>query len=81
MLRLLLDLAPWPRERYQVIPPQVEDSVDTVSGAAQQFTDGASSGGGSNIWFILGAIAAALVALGICILMVRKSRMRMASAL
>lgn len=80
MLRLLLDIAPWPEHHGRIIPPELEDTVDTVSGAAQQYVDGVSSGGHNHTWVILGAILAALVALGICLLMVRASRKRLAFA-
>ena len=80
MLRLLADIAPIdPNEyerRYKVIREVVVDTVDTVVGVSQDFANGVQGGGGHNLPWILGAIAAALIALGFCIFMVRSFRRR-----
>ncbi|MBQ9356563.1 MAG: hypothetical protein IJT98_04670 [Prevotella sp.] len=82
MLNLLLDIAPLPRNHHEVhevireIPRVVTDTIDTVVAPVQQTADPVSPGGGS-IGLIIGAIAAALIALGICIFMVRNQRGRL----
>ena len=80
MLRLLADILPIdPSEyerRYRRIREVVTDTVDTVAGVGQEFTNNVQSGGGNSLPWILGAIAAALIALGFCIFMVRSFRSR-----
>lgn len=73
MLNNLLDIAPWPRhhEVIREVPRVVTDTIDTVVAPVQQMTDPVQPGGGSNIGLIIGAIAAALIALGICIFIMR----------
>lgn len=82
MMNLLLDIAPLPGNDYVPAPRPVReviiDTLDSVVAPVQQIVDTPASGGGSGShWgIILGAIAAALVALGICIFMVRATRKR-----
>ena len=75
MLRLLSDIAPIP-EIYERVPVRVvTDTVDTVAGAVQPLSNGVSGGSHTLPW-IFGAIAAALIALGFCLFMVRSIRQR-----
>ena len=77
MLNLLMDVAPLPGERYHRVPrvrEVVHDTIDSVVGFGQEATNSAASGG--NTTLILGAILAALAALGICLFMVRAMRKR-----
>ena len=78
MLRLLCDIAPLPHdyERVRIIPKVVTDTIDTVAGPAQPFADGVQGGGSHTLPWIFGAIAAALIALGFCLFMVRLMRKR-----
>ena len=80
MFRLLADVLPIdPSEyerRYRRIREVVVDTVDTVVGVGQDFVNNVQSGGGHSLPWILGAIAAALIALGFCIFMVRSYRRR-----
>jgi len=77
MIRLLADVLPYDPdvERYRRVIP---DTVDTLRGVVQEFGNGVSSGGsGSHTTsYILGAILAALVALGFLIFLVRSYRRR-----
>ena len=80
MFNLFADIAPIdPSEyerRYRVIRETVIDTVDTVAGVSQDFANGVQGGGGHSLPWILGAIAAALIALGFCVFMVRTWRRR-----
>lgn len=78
MLRLLCDVAPiYPEhERIRIIPKVVTDTIDTVAGPAQPFADGIQGGGSHTLPWLFGAIAAALIALGFCLFMVRLIRKR-----
>lgn len=80
MLRLFADVIPIDPEeyerRYRQVREVVVDTVDTVVGVGQDFTSNVQSGGGHSLPWILGAIAAALIALGFCIFMVRAWRRR-----
>ena len=80
MFRLLADVIPIdPSEynrHYRNIREVVVDTVDTVVGVGQDFANNVQGGGGSSLPWILGAIAAALIALGFCIFMVRAWRRR-----
>jgi len=80
MIRLLSDVLPIdPSEyerHYREVPKVVVDTVDTVVGVSQDFANGVQGGGGHSLPWILGAIAAALIALGFCIFMVRAWRRR-----
>ena len=80
MLRLLADVIPIDPEeyerRYRQVRGVVVDTVDTVVGVSQDFANNVQSGGGHSLPWILGAIAAALIALGFCIFMVRAYRRR-----
>ena len=67
MLNILLDIAPLPHEVIDRTPRVVVDTIDTMIPPVQQMTDPLQPGGGSNIGLIIGAIAAALLALGIII--------------
>ena len=78
MFRLLADILPIDPSEYEGHRPireVVVDTVDTVVGVSQDFANGVQGGGHSLPW-ILGAIAAALIALGFCIFMVRSYRRR-----
>ena len=75
MFNLFLDIAPLPDDYYRRhFPKVIEDTIDTVYGFGQDITEGVSNSGGSKLPFILGAILAALVALGICIFILRQWR-------
>lgn len=77
MIRLLADVLPIdPSEYEKRIRDVVVDTADTVVGVTQDFANGVQGGSGSSLPWILGAIAAALVALGFCIFMVRSYRRR-----
>ena len=77
MINLLLDIAPWPRSgNTPRIREVLGDTIDTIAAPVQQVTDSAAPGGHNNLGIILVAILAALIALGICIFMVRASRKR-----
>lgn len=77
MIRLLADVLPIdPSEYEKHIREVVVDTADTVVGVTQGFANGVQGGSGSSLPWILGAIAAALVALGFCIFMVRAFRRR-----
>lgn len=76
MIRLLADVLPIdPSEYHRRIREVVVDTVDTVVGVGQDFANNVQGGGGTSLPWILGAIAAALVALGFCIFMVRAHRL------
>jgi hypothetical protein len=77
MIRQLLDIAPWPDD-HKRIPVIVRDTVDTVVDTVKQVVDTVpqDGGGGSKTTLIIGAIAAALLALGLILLMVRAVRHR-----
>lgn len=79
MLNILSDIAPLPHPRVIIheTPRVVVDTIDTVVTPVQQMTDPVQPGGGSSIGLILGAIAAALIALGICIFIMRNRRGRL----
>ena len=78
MMRLLLDIAPYPDDwtrPYRVIHDvhnEVADTVDTLGTISQQVVDSAPTGGHVSFWLILGAIAAVLTGLGFLILMTRR---------
>lgn len=79
--RLLMDVLPYDPDRERRIREIHEkianDTIDTLNVVSQQVGDGVSSGGGSHSTpYILGAILAALVALGFLIFMVRSYRER-----
>ena len=78
MLRLLADVLPIDPAEYERrikhLREVVVDTVDTVAGVGQEFTNNVQSGSGNSLPWILGAIAAALIALGFCIFMVRANR-------
>lgn len=80
MFGLLADVIPIdPSEydrHYRPIREVVVDTIDTVVGVGQDFANSVQGGGGHSLPWILGAIAAALIALGFCIFMVRAWRRR-----
>ncbi|MCR4602295.1 MAG: hypothetical protein K5683_02010 [Prevotella sp.] len=82
MLRLLLDVLPYDPDQHERVireyQPLVNDTVDTLKAVGQQVNDGISAGGGGShsTPYILGAILAALIALGLLLLMVRSYRRR-----
>ena len=73
-----LDIAPYPpiKEVHRPIHEVIKDTVDTVSGVAQQVSDNVQSSGTGGKIAIFGAIAAALVALGFLIFFVAQYRKR-----
>ena len=73
-----LDIAPYPpiKDVPRPIRNIVKDTVDTVSGVAQQVSDNVQSTGTGGKIALWGAIAAALVALGFLIFFVAQYRKR-----
>lgn len=73
-----LDIAPYPpiKDISRPIRNIVKDTVDTVSGVAQQVSDNVQSTGTGGKIALWGAIAAALVALGFLIFFVVQYRKR-----
>ena len=80
MINFLADVAPIDPSsyhgHYRIIREAVIDTVDTVVGVSQDFANGVQGGGNHSLPWILGAIAAVLMALGFCIFMVRAWRRR-----
>jgi hypothetical protein len=78
--KLLLDVLPYDpdeeRRIREVYNRVATDTIDTIQGVVQQVGDSATGGGHHSLPYILGAIAAALVALGLFIFMVRSYRRR-----
>lgn len=76
MQNLLLDILPYTDEKVTIkeYTRIITDTVDTVAGAVQPYSNGVSGGGNHSLPFILGGILAALVGLGFLIFMVRSYR-------
>ena len=73
----LLDIAPYPRDyHYPRVRDVVVDSVDTVSKVVDRVSDQVSPGS-SGTSTLLWGILVSLVALGICLFMVRTYRRRL----
>ena len=68
----LLDIAPYPEERFPRIRETVTDTIDTMGGAVGQFSDQVQNTNSPNT--LLWTILVALVALGVCLFMVRNYR-------
>lgn len=78
---LLLDVLPYPDIEEKIIRhsgKELNDTVDTIVGLGQQMTDSVQHHGNGTIGIIIGAIIAALAALGICLLFVAHYRKRVA---
>ena len=72
-----LDIAPYPPIKdTRTLREVIKDTVDTVSGVAQQVSDNVQSSGTGGKIALWGAIAAALVALGFLIFFVAQYRKR-----
>ena len=77
MMIPLLDIAPYYPPLVDDHPPirvVVKDTVDTVSGVAQQISDNVQSTGSGTKIAIFGAILAALVGLGFLLFFVAQYR-------
>lgn len=70
MLKFLCDIAPLPSD-FDRPPRVIRDTVDTIVNYTEQVVNTTPPGHNSSLPFILGGIAAALVALGFIIFIVR----------
>lgn len=79
---LLLDILPYPEieKRIKHAERELNDTIDTIVGFGQQVTDNVQHQGSGPLGFIIGAIIAALAALGICLLFVAYYRRHIAVA-
>lgn len=72
---ILLDIVPYPDDRYRRIPRVVYDTIDTVAPPVNEIIDPAAQGGGDTstmLWTLLTALAA----LSACLFMVQLYRRR-----
>ena len=81
MTSLFLDIIPIPEHETRIIREVYHDTIDTVAGIGEQASDHIQSSGSGGIVAIFGAIAAALVALAICLFVARRYRRQLAVAL
>ena len=81
MTSLFLDIIPIPEHETRIIREVYHDTIDTVAGIGEQASDHIQSSGSGGIMAIFGAIAAALVALAICLFVARRYRRQLAVAL
>ena len=76
-----LDIIPIPERETRIIHEVYHDTIDTVAGIGEQASDHIQASGSGGIMAIFGAIAAALVALAICLFVARHYCRQLAVAL